>query len=147
MYFRLIDHYPDFPEDPLLEINECLICLEIKTYDNFKPINFKTQQIYFKKCECGGMIHQRCLCEWYEVSNSCPICRLHMTKSKSMISIFSVNIANFCGTCVLIVIRLCFVFWLMFALACSYHIYRSYFILKNRNDFEQCDYNRINDLI
>jgi hypothetical protein len=135
MYFRLIDHYPDFPESDLPEINECLICLEINTYDNFKPINFKTQQIYLKKCDCGGSIHQRCLYEWYDVSKSCPICRLYMTKSKSIISIFSVNVANFCQTCILVCIRVCFVFWLMSLLACSYHIYHLILYYNRINNF------------
>jgi hypothetical protein len=133
MYFRLIDHYPDLPKDEPPELNECLICLEINTHDNLKPIDLKTQQIYFKKCNCGGWIHLRCLCEWYEMRNSCPICRLSMTKYGSMITIFSFNFVTFCSKCVLSFIRLCFIFWFLFALSCSYHIYKSYFILKSRN--------------
>jgi hypothetical protein len=147
MYFRLIDHYPDFPEDNTSELKDCLICLEINTYDNLKPVDLKTQQIYFKKCHCGGWVHLHCLCEWYEISNSCPICRLYMTKSKSSISVFSVKFANFYETCILVFIRLCFIFWLVFAIACSYHIYRSYFILNSHNDLEQCHYNRITNFI
>jgi len=149
MYFRLIDHYPDFSEDNASELNDCLICLEINTPDNLKPINLKTQQIYFKKCRCGGWVHIRCLCEWYEISNSCPICRLYMTKSKSMsvIYVFSVKFANFYETCILVFTRICFLFWLVFTIQCSYNIYCSYFILNNINDVEQCDYNQINDFI
>jgi hypothetical protein len=133
MYFTVIDHYADFPEHEPPELNECLICLEIYAPDNVKPIDLKTQQVYLKKCECGGWIHLRCLCEWHEISNSCPICRLYMKKSESIISIFSFKVTNFCGTCILLVFRVCFVFWIMFSLACSYHIYKSYFIFKNRN--------------
>lgn len=129
MYFTVTDHYADFPDDELPELNECLICLEIYSPDNVKPIDLKTQQVYLKKCECGGWIHLRCLCEWHEISNSCPICRLYMKKSESKIYIFD----NFYGICILLVLRVCSVFWLMFSLACSYHIYKSYFILKNRN--------------
>jgi hypothetical protein len=147
MYFRLVDHYPDFSEDNTSELKDCLICLEINSHDNLIPINLKTQQIYFKKCHCGGWVHIRCLCEWYEISNSCPICRLYMTKSKSSISVFSVKFANFYETCILGFIRVCFIFWIMFVLACSYHIYRSYFILNSHNQIEQCDYNRVNDFI
>ena len=147
MLFRVMDHYEDFQKDKPPEPNECLICLEINTHDNLKPVDLKTQQIYFKKCHCGGWVHLHCLCEWYEISNSCPICRLYMTKSKSVISVFNFKVVNFCGTCILGFIRICLVFWMVFVLACSYHIYRSYFILSSHNNIEQCDYNRINDFI
>jgi hypothetical protein len=136
MYFRLIDHYPDdqdFMEDEPLELNECLICLEINTPDNLKSINLKTQQIYFKKCDCGGWVHISCLCEWHEISKSCPICRIYMTKYESIISIFSLNFVNYYSKCLLAIIRLCFIIWFLFALSCSYHIYKSYFTLKNRS--------------
>ena len=139
MYFRVIDHYADFPEDSPPELNECLICLEINTYDNLKPINLKTQQIYFKKCDCGGWVHLHCLCEWHEISKSCPICRIYMTKYGSMISILSLNFINFCGKCVLGFIRICFIFWFLFLLSFSYHIYKSYFILKSRGHVDKCE--------
>lgn len=133
MYFTLIDHYRDFTEDDPPELNECLICLEIYAPDNVKPIDLKTQQIYLKKCECGGWIHLRCLCEWHDISNSCPICRLHMTKYRSMISIFSLNFVSFCGKCIFNFIRIYFIVCFVFAISCSYHIFQqSYFILKSR---------------
>jgi len=138
MYFRLIDHYPNFSEDDPPELNECLICLEINTPDNLKPIDLKRQQIYLKKCDCGGWVHLKCLCEWHDISNSCPICRLHMTKYRSMVSIFSLNFVNLCGKCILNFIRLFFLFWLVFVISCSYHIYKSYFILKVRNYNDKC---------
>jgi hypothetical protein len=139
MYFRLIEHYDDLPEDEPPEIHECLICLEINTHDNLKPLDLKTQKIYFKKCNCGGWVHMKCLCEWYEISNSCPICRLYMTKYPSMISIFSLNFVNYCSKCILAFIRLCFIFWFLFALSCSYHIYKSYFTLKSRSHIDKCE--------
>jgi len=130
MYFRVIDHYPDLPEDEPPELNECLICLEITTHDNLiPPIDLKTQNTFFKKCRCGGWVHLCCLYEWHEISNSCPICRLSMEKSISKIYIFN----NYYGKFILGFIRFCFIFWFLFALSCSYHIYKSYFILKNRN--------------
>jgi hypothetical protein len=134
MYFRLFDHYADFPEDDSPELNECLICLEINTYDNLKPINLKTQQIYFKNCNCGGWVHLSCLCEWHDISNSCPICRLYMKKPISLMSIFRLNFINYCATCIFACIRLFFLFWFVFAISCSYHIYKSYFILNHRNN-------------
>jgi hypothetical protein len=140
MYFTVTEHYVDFPEDDPPELNECLICLEIYAPDNVKPIDLKTQQIYLKKCECGGWIHIRCLCEWHDVSNSCPICRLHMTKYGSMISIFSLNFVNYASKCIFGFIRICCIFWFLSALSCSYHIYKSYFILKPRSYIDKCEY-------
>ena len=133
MLFRVTDHYDDLPKHDPPEPNECLICLEINTHDNLMPIDLKTQQIYLKKCDCGGWIHLRCLCEWQEISKSCPICRIYMTKYESIISIFSLNFVNYYSKCLLAIIRLCFIIWFLFALSCSYHIYKSYFTLKNRS--------------
>jgi hypothetical protein len=139
MYFRLIDHYPeDVMDDEPPQLNECLICLEINTHDNLKPIDLKTQKIFLKKCDCGGLVHQQCLCEWYDISNSCPICRLYMKKSESIIYIFSFNFVNFFGKCVFNFIRICFIIWFIFALSCSYHIYKSYFTVKTRNYIDKC---------
>lgn len=138
MYFRLVDHYPDLSEDDPSEINECLICLEINTLDNSKPINLKKQQIYFKGCDCGGWVHTGCLCEWYDISKSCPICRLYMKKHMTMISIFSLNFVGFCGKCIFIFIRLCLIFWFVITISCSYHIYKSYFTIKNRSLSDKC---------
>jgi hypothetical protein len=128
MYFTVTEHYVDFPEDDPPELNECLICLEIYAPDNVKPIDLKTQQIYLKKCE------------WHDVSNSCPICRLHMTKYGSMISIFSLNFVNYASKCIFGFIRICCIFWFLSALSCSYHIYKSYFILKPRSYIDKCEY-------
>jgi hypothetical protein len=140
MYFTLVDHYADFTEDDPPEQNECLICLEINTPDNLKPINLKTQQIYLKKCDCGGWIHLRCLCEWQEISKSCPICRLYMNKPVSMISRASFYVAKLLGACILVCIRICCAFWFALVLACGHHIYRSYFILNNHKAPDSCAY-------
>jgi hypothetical protein len=144
MYFRLIDHYPDYSEnvmeDDPTELNECLICLEIITHDNLRPIDLKTQNVFLKKCDCGGWVHLCCLYKWYEINNSCPICRLYMKKSESLISILSFKFENFCSKFISAVIRVYFVFWFMFAIACSYHIYQSYFILNTRNHNDKGEY-------
>jgi hypothetical protein len=138
MYFRVIDHYADFPVEDPPELSECLICLEINTPDNLKPINLKTQQLYLKMCECGGWIHLDCLCEWHEISNSCPICRLYMKKSQSIISIFSFNVAHLCGTCILFMVRMYLLFWFMVTIASSYNVYQT-FILNSRNQNDKCE--------
>lgn len=140
MLFRVIDHYDDLPKHDSPEPNECLICLEINTHDNLMPIDLKTQQIYLKKCDCGGWIHLRCLCEWQEISNSCPICRLYMNKPVSMISHASFYVAKLLGACILVCIRICCAFWFALVLACGHHIYRSYFILNNHKAPDSCAY-------
>ena len=134
MLFRVMDHYEDFQKDKPPEPNECLICLEIKTYDNLTPIDLKTQQIYLKKCDCGGWVHISCLCEWHEISNSCPICRLYMNKPGPMMADASFYIAKFLGACILVCIRLCCAFWFALVIACGSHIYRSYFILNSQKE-------------
>jgi hypothetical protein len=134
MLFRVVDHYEDYSEYDPPEPNECLICLEINTHDNLAPIDLKTQQIYLKRCDCGGWVHLRCLCEWHEISNSCPICRLYMNKPVPMIAHASFYIAKFIGACILVCIRICFAFWFALVIAFTSHIYRSYFILNSHKE-------------
>ena len=135
MYFRLIDHYPDNLEDKPVELNTCLICLENITYDNLPPIDFKTQKKFIKKCHCGGWIHLDCLYKWYHINKSCPICRLYMKKTDSMISVFCFKLDNLSryNRFLFFLIRIYFGVFFIFAIAYSYNIYQSYFILNNYN--------------
>lgn len=140
MLFRVIDHYEDLSEYEPPEPNECLICLEINTYDNLIPINLKTQQLYLKQCDCGGWVHLHCLYEWHTISNSCPICRLYMNKPGSMIYDASFYVVNFFCAFIIVFIRLCCVFWFILVLACGNHIYQSYFILNRNKEADSCAY-------
>ena len=97
---RVIDHYEYLPNKKIQEIvdishNECFICLEIYTDDKITPIDWKTQNKYLKLCECGGYLHLCCINKWYNVANSCPICRKFMTIPDSNEYIFFLDLNNF----------------------------------------------------
>ncbi len=78
----VIEHYEYFHDkvEEVAEINtnECFICLELHTNNNDTPINWKTQRIYIRLCECGGWVHVQCVNKWYVGNNKCPICRKYM---------------------------------------------------------------------
>jgi hypothetical protein len=145
MYFRLIDHLPDNSEDGPLELNICLICLENVTYDNLRPIDFKTQNTFLKRCQCGGWIHLCCLYKWYHINKSCPICRLYMKKSESIISVVCFKFNNLFrdNRFLFFLIRIYCVFLFILIISYSYDIYQSYFISKRCNDNYTCKYDTI----
>lgn len=124
MLFRVVEHY-DFREEEEKEMeakNECLLCLEINTDDKLVPVDLKTQQLYLKKCNCGGWFHITCLHEWYDVSNSCPICRVYMKKCHEY------NLNYFMWTFVVFFVHSCNIFWFFFVwcivgILGSYNVY------------------------
>jgi hypothetical protein len=61
-------------EEKITESNstECFICFE----NNPKPFKLKDQILYFKLCNCNGLIHDKCLETWYDKTGQCPICRI-----------------------------------------------------------------------
>jgi hypothetical protein len=130
---RVIDHYEYLPNKKIQDIvdishNECFICLEIYTDDKITPIDWKTQNKYLKLCECGGYLHLCCINKWYNVANSCPICRKFMTIPDSNEYIFFLDLNNFNISKIFIIIIYCFQIWNIFvwvviATLCSYHIY------------------------
>lgn len=123
MLFRVVEHY-DLPEKEIISIeqeNECLLCLQINTdADKLAPVDLKTQQLYLKMCNCGGWFHITCLHQWYQVSNSCPICRVRIKKhdhEKNAGLMFLVFFVHFCN-----------IFWFFFVwgaigILVSYNIY------------------------
>lgn len=130
---RVIDHYEYLPNKKIQEIvdishNECFICLEVYTDDKITPIDWKTQNKYLKLCECGGYLHLYCINKWYNVANSCPICRKFMTIPDSNEYIFFLDLNNFNISKIFIIIIYCFQIWNIFvwvviATLCSYQIY------------------------
>jgi hypothetical protein len=84
MIFRTFDHYYD---DLVInyETNYCFICFEVLC-ENVKPIKLNSKIYYLKKCNCEGLIHKKCIDEWYNISNSCPLCRNTLVKNTSFIS-------------------------------------------------------------
>jgi hypothetical protein len=129
MLFRVVEHYDDLPEQEEIiyneSKNECLLCLEMNTDDKLVPVDLKTQQVYLKMCNCGGWFHITCLHEWYDVSNSCPICRIYMKKRHE----YDVN--HFVWISVVFLVRFCNMFWFFFiwflvGVLGSYNVYLTY---------------------
>jgi len=133
MLFRVIEHYDDLPEQAEIiyiePTNECLLCLEMNTDDKLVPVNLKTQQVYLKVCNCGGWFHITCLHEWYDVSNSCPICRVYMKKRYDYEYDYAVS--HFVWTLVVFFVHFCNIFWFFFVWGVvgvlgSYNVYMTY---------------------
>lgn len=131
MLFRVIEHY-DFTEkeQDIIYVeakNECLLCLEINTDDKLTPVDLKTQQVYLKMCNCGGWFHITCLHEWYDVSNSCPICRVYMKKRYD----YDYDVKHFVWAIVVFFVHFCNIFWFFFVWGLvgvlgSYNVYLTY---------------------
>ena len=115
MLYRVIEHYEDLPDEipTTIQMNDCLICLEYKTHDNITPIDWKTQTVYLKTCDCGGWMHADCLNQWYDASSRCPICRYFIMKQETMTS-NAVFYANTYGkTGAMYFMYLCNVLWVI----------------------------------
>lgn len=129
MLFRVVEHY-NLHEDEIISIqskNECLLCLEINTDDKLTPVDLKTQQVYLKMCDCGGWFHITCLREWYEVSNSCPICRVYMKKRYD----YDYDVKHFVWALVVFFVHFCNMFWFFFVWGLvgvlgTYNVYLTY---------------------
>jgi hypothetical protein len=131
MLFRVVEHYDFTQEEEKEELieqkNECLLCLDINTDDKLMPVDLKTQQVYLKACNCGGWFHITCLCDWYQVSNSCPICRRYMKKRYD----YDYDVKHFVWIIVVGLVRFCNIFWFLFVWGAvgvlgSYNIYLTY---------------------
>jgi len=131
MLFRVIEHYDDLPQpEEIISIeskNECLLCLEMNTDDKLVPVDLKTQHVYLKVCNCGGWFHITCLHQWYDVSNSCPICRIYMKKRYD----YDYDVKHFVWTIVVFFVHFCNIFWFFFVWGVvgvlgSYNVYMTY---------------------
>jgi len=131
MLFRVVEHYDDLPQpEEIISIeskNECLLCLEMNTDDKLVPVNLKTQHDYLKVCNCGGWFHITCLHQWYDVSNSCPICRIYMKKRYD----YDYDVKHFVWTIVVFFVHFCNIFWFFFVWGIvgvlgSYNVYLTY---------------------
>jgi hypothetical protein len=131
MLFRVVEHYDDLPEQEEIiyneSKNECLLCLEMNTYDKLVPVDLKTQQVYLKKCNCGGWFHITCLQEWYDVSKSCPICRVYMKKRYD----YDYDVKHFMWAFVVFFVHFCNIFWFFLVWGVvgvlgSYNVYLTY---------------------
>jgi hypothetical protein len=145
MIFRIIKHYNYLQDDDNIEMNDCLFCLEFYKSDKLAPINFKTQQLYLKNCNCVGWVHTSCLCEWHDLTKSCPICRLYMKKHTSILSNVVFKITNFGRSC-LFFFKLFFrifrkIIWIFIMILITYQVYFIY--IKDFYDIN--DYCKIED--
>jgi len=87
MLFRVIDHYADDLFENIvanksdLHNEECFVCLSVDFDEELFPMSLESNNVYFtRECNCIGFIHKKCLDEWYEFNQKCPICRLYMEK-------------------------------------------------------------------
>lgn len=91
MIFRVCEHYDD--EQPICEYycdKECFICFELESCKGFKTICLIEQTLYLHNCNCNGPIHTECLQLWFNINNSCPICRNRMIeRNNATIFIFN----------------------------------------------------------
>lgn len=76
MLFRTFEPY----NDDYVNENICFICYETKTDDELQTITLNLQEDYVKICNCNGFAHNKCLKNWYDKSNKCPICRKDVYK-------------------------------------------------------------------
>ena len=62
---------------------ECCICLQTDTEAKHKFFNFKKNKKYIKNCKCNVDIHKKCLEDWFETKQSCPICNTRINTQKT----------------------------------------------------------------
>jgi hypothetical protein len=80
MIFRVYEHY----EEPIQEQQDvCFICFEYLKDNENMPTNLFKQQIYLNNCNCNGSVHNICLKSWFDIYNSCPICRINVIENNS----------------------------------------------------------------
>lgn len=91
MIFRVCEHYDD--EQPIYYDyydKECFVCFELKSSHGLKTINLINQTLYINRCVCNGPIHKECLELWFNMNNTCPICRNRMIeRNNTTVFIFS----------------------------------------------------------
>jgi len=94
MFFCTYEHYTDeqpiyYKFDKILEERECFFCLEIKAFDELKPITLKNQNLYITSCNCDSFIHKKCLQLWFDKSKNCPICRINVRERTFKLAIIN----------------------------------------------------------
>jgi len=71
----------------MINENFCFICYEFKINKERKPKELIKQKLYIKKCECNGLIHNKCLETWFKMSGKCPICREFMLSRNKLVAV------------------------------------------------------------
>ena len=105
MYFSVFQYYNNNDSILLKEKEEkedngekeepivCLICLE---HSN-SVLKFKNIIPNYNGCVCDGNYHTSCLYKWFDLHNSCPICRvdIHYIAYKDNIEFAKKNATTF----------------------------------------------------
>ena len=84
-HYSTFEHYNDniqITKKKMYKKPECFICYEII---NKLPIKLKNNHYYQQKCSCSGWIHKKCLDTWYNVKQTCPVCRINIIKNTDML--------------------------------------------------------------
>jgi hypothetical protein len=91
-HYTTFNHYNDSSElvRKKRKLEACFVCYEI--INNKKPIRLRNNCYYLKNCTCDGSIHKKCLDYWYNIKQTCPICRITILKNSGiMIKIFKLD--------------------------------------------------------
>jgi len=87
--FRTFEHYPD--DETNIE-HDCIICFDYLKNDNI-TIDLNNQNKFIKNCNCILWVHENCLQNWHNISNTnqCPICRQNMYIKQNIINMICLN--------------------------------------------------------
>jgi len=83
-HYSTSEHYDDdiqITKKKMYKKPECFICYEIISKP---PIRLKNNHYYQQKCNCNYWIHKKCLDSWYNIKQTCPICRINIIKNTDM---------------------------------------------------------------
>ena len=84
--YSTFEHYNDdniqITKKKIYKKPECFICYEII---NKPPIRLKNNHYYQQKCSCSCWIHKKCLDTWYNIKQTCPICRISIVKNTDIL--------------------------------------------------------------
>jgi len=126
MIYLTFDPYND--NDNYKTSTDCFICFET-IYDNKETIRLNNHLGYFKMCKCDSWVHDYCLTRWYNINNSCPICRCKMNLRSSFIVCLSNLTTYYIKWLYIIYTNYCNIF--IFIYAIIYIFYMNYHIIYN----------------
>jgi len=105
---------PDKKEEQI-----CIICLNVID----PPVVLYENTEYTKNCKCNTPIHKICLKEWYDKTQSCPICRKKIWYGNITYNNNTHFFVSICTQSVVYVMRVLFVMQLLFIFYSVYFIF------------------------
>ena len=84
-HYSTVEHYDDniqITKKKKYKNPECFICYEII---NKPPIRLKHNYYYQQNCTCNAWIHLKCLDSWYNIKQTCPVCRINIIKNTNIL--------------------------------------------------------------